>query len=135
MRQSTTKTIIRMIFLLGSVQAVTQTATQGSVSASKPNVVLILADDLGAMDTALGGSTFHRMPNLERLVRRGMLFTNAYSANPLCSPTHASIMTGQNPVRCGITAPVCHLPEEVFKALARVRAKASSRPAVTSSHE
>jgi len=127
------KTVLAMTVLLGTAQAVTQTAPSGSVPADRPNIVLILADDLGAMDTALGGSRFHRTPNLERLARRGMLFSNAYSASPLCSPTRASIMTGQNPARCGITAPVCHLPEEVLKASARTRAQAGSRQVVTTS--
>ncbi len=99
----------------------------------KPNIVLILADDLGAADTALGGSTFHRTPNLERLAERGMLFTNAYSASPLCSPTRASIMTGQNPARCGITSPGCHLAQEVFKASVRTKTKANSRQLITQS--
>ena len=99
----------------------------------KPNIVLILADDLGAVDTALGGSSFHRTPNLERLAERGMLFTNAYSASPLCSPTRASIMTGQSPARCGITSPTCHLPQEIFKASAQTKTKANSRQLITQS--
>jgi arylsulfatase A-like enzyme len=99
----------------------------------KPNIVLILADDLGAADTALGGSTFHRTPNLERLAERGMLFTNAYSASPLCSPTRASIMTGQSPARCGITSPGCHLAQEIFKASVRTKTKANSRQLITQS--
>jgi arylsulfatase A-like enzyme len=107
--------------------------SHASLAKEHPNIVLILADDLGAMDTTLGGSTFHRTPNLERLARRGMLFTNAYSASPLCSPTRASIMTGQNPARCGITAPNCHLAQEVLKASTRARAKAGSRQVVTNS--
>ncbi|TVP94606.1 MAG: N-acetylgalactosamine 6-sulfate sulfatase (GALNS) [Planctomycetaceae bacterium] len=75
------------------------------------NVVLILADDLGWSDTSLmGTSRLHTTPNLRRLAERGMLFTNAYAASPLCSPTRASILTGQNPARIGITAPNCHLP-------------------------
>ncbi len=83
----------------------------------KPNIVFILADDLGWRDTSLYGSTFHRTPNLERLATRGMMFTQAYSANPLCSPTRASILTGLYPARIGITAPVCHLPEEQLEEL------------------
>lgn len=88
----------------------TQTA---NASPDRPlNVVLILADDLGWSDTAwMGTSRLYPTPNLRRLADRGMLFTNAYSASPLCSPTRASILTGQNPARTGITAPNCHLPE------------------------
>jgi arylsulfatase A-like enzyme len=83
--------------------------------ARRPNVVFILADDLGWRDTSLYGSTFYETPNVERLAKRGMMFTNAYAANPLCSPTRASIQTGLWPARIGITAPACHLPEEKFE--------------------
>ncbi len=82
---------------------------------SRPNIVFILADDLGSSDTTLHGTTsFYRTPNIERLARRGMTFTRAYAASPLCSPTRAAILTGLSPARTGITAPVCHLPEEVL---------------------
>ncbi len=66
-----------------------------------PNIVFILADDLGWADTGVYGSTFHRTPNIDRLASRGMRFQNAYAASPLCSPTRASIMTGQYPGRIG----------------------------------
>lgn len=85
--------------------------------AEKPNVLFILADDLGWADTSLYGQTrFYRTPNLDRLAKRGMTFTRAYSASPLCSPTRASIMTGLSPARIGITTPVCHEPEERLEA-------------------
>lgn len=80
-----------------------------------PNVVLILADDLGARDLGCFGSTFYETPNVDRLASRGVRLTNAYSASPLCSPTRASIMTGQNPARTGITAPGCHLEKVHLK--------------------
>jgi len=80
-------------------------------TARPPNVLFILADDLGWADTTLyGGTSFYETPNLDRLAKRGMLFTRAYSASPLCSPTRAAIITGQSPARTGITAPSCHLP-------------------------
>jgi len=79
-------------------------------AADRPNVVLILADDLGARDLGCFGSTYHETPHLDRLATRGMRLTNAYSASPLCSPTRSSIMVGQHPARTGITAPGCHLP-------------------------
>ncbi len=62
--------------------------------APRPNIIFILDDDLGWSDTTLYGTTkFYQTPNLERLVKRGMLFTRAYSASPLCSPTRASLLT------------------------------------------
>lgn len=83
----------------------------------KPNVVFILADDLGWADTTLYGHTkYYRTPNVERLARRGMTFTRAYSASPLCSPTRSSVITGLSPARTGITTPNCHLPQVVLQA-------------------
>ncbi|MCU0796153.1 MAG: sulfatase [Akkermansiaceae bacterium] len=83
----------------------------------RPNIIFILADDLGWADTRLYGHTrLYDTPNLDRLARRGMVFTRAYSASPLCSPTRASIMTGLSPARTGITAPNCHLPKVILKA-------------------
>jgi arylsulfatase A-like enzyme len=82
----------------------------------RPNVVFILADDLGWSDTTLFGTTsFYETPHIERLAKRGMTFRNAYSASPLCSPTRASILTGLSPARLGLTAPQCHLPQVVLK--------------------
>ncbi len=86
-----------------------------SISASEPpNVVFILADDLGVNDLSLYGSSFHETPNIDALAEKGMMYTQAYSANPLCSPTRASILTGLYPSRIGITMPHCHVPEEVL---------------------
>lgn len=84
---------------------------------ARPNVLLILADDLGWADTTLYGHTkFYQTPNLERLARRGMLFTQAYSASPLCSPTRSAILTGLSPARTGITTPNCHVSQVVLEA-------------------
>ena len=85
-------------------------------AATKPKVVFILADDLGWSDTTLFGTTqFYKTPNIERLAKRGMTFTRAYSSSPLCSPTRASVLTGLSPARHGITAPTCHMPKVVLK--------------------
>lgn len=83
--------------------------------AGKPNVVFILADDLGWRDTTLYGSKYYETPNIDRLATRGMMFRNAYAASPLCSPTRSSIMTGLHPARIGITTPSCHLPQVVLE--------------------
>jgi arylsulfatase A-like enzyme len=72
-------------------------------AADRPNVVLILADDLGAHDLGCFGSTFYETPNLDRLAKDGMRFTRAYAACPVCSPTRAALMTGKYPPRTGIT--------------------------------
>ncbi|MCL5271678.1 MAG: sulfatase [bacterium] len=90
--------------------------TAGAGGKRLPNVVFVLADDLGWRDTAPFGSTFYRTPNIDALARRGMMFTSAYAANPYCSPTRASIMTGLWPARLGITWAVCHVPNVVLSA-------------------
>ncbi len=92
-----------------------------------PNVVFILADDLGWADTSLYGHTkFHRTPNLDRLAQRGLTFTRAYSASPLCSPTRSAILTGLSPARTGITTPNAHLPKVTLQATAGTKAPATS---------
>jgi arylsulfatase A-like enzyme len=64
---------------------------------SRPNVVFFLVDDLGWTDLGSFGSEFYETPNLDRLVKSGIKFTQAYTASPVCSPTRASIMTGKYP--------------------------------------
>ena len=83
----------------------------------KPNIIFILADDLGWADTTLYGHTkFHQTPNLDRLAKRGMTFSRAYSASPLCSPTRSAVLTGLSPARTGITTPNGHSPNVVLTA-------------------
>lgn len=79
-----------------------------SLHAAKPNIVFILADDLGAHDPHCFGSSFHETPNIDKLAARGVKLTQAYAASPLCSPTRSSIMAGIYPARSGITTPSCH---------------------------
>ncbi len=87
---------------------------QSAEASSRPNIVFIMADDFGWRDLGCYGSTFHQTPNLDKLAARGVRFTQAYAANPLCSPTRSSVLTGLWPARTGITAPVCHLPQVVL---------------------
>jgi len=68
-----------------------------------PNFVFVLVDDLGWTDLACYGSDFHETPNIDKLASESMLFTNAYAACPVCSPTRAAIMTGKYPSRVNIT--------------------------------
>jgi arylsulfatase A-like enzyme len=74
-----------------------------AAGAPKPNVIVILADDLGWADLSCYGSTFHESPNLDKLAAQGMRFTQAYSSSPYCSPSRAAIMTGGHPARLKIT--------------------------------
>jgi arylsulfatase A-like enzyme len=68
-----------------------------------PNIVCIVADDLGWRDLGCYGSPFYETPNLDRLASEGARFTDAYASAPVCSPTRASIQSGQYPARVGIT--------------------------------
>ncbi len=70
---------------------------------ARPNVVLILADDLGWADLGCYGSKFHQTPHLDRLASEGMRFTHAYAACPVCSPTRAAVLTGKYPQRFNLT--------------------------------
>lgn len=70
---------------------------------TKPNVILILADDLGVNDLACYGRHEHRTPNLDRMAAEGTRFTNAYASCPVCSPTRAALLTGKNPARLHLT--------------------------------
>ena len=70
---------------------------------SKPNIVFILADDLGWCDLGAGGSDFYESPNIDRIAAEGMQFTRGYAACQVCSPSRASILTGKYPPRHGIT--------------------------------
>jgi arylsulfatase A-like enzyme len=69
----------------------------------RPNIIFILVDDLGFSDVGCYGSDLHETPNIDRLARQGMRFTDAYAAAPVCSPTRASIMTGKYPARLHMT--------------------------------
>lgn len=63
----------------------------------KPNIIFFLVDDLGWADIEPNGSKFYETPNIKKLAQEGMLFTQAYAANPVCSPTRASILSGKYP--------------------------------------
>ena len=66
-----------------------------------PNIVMILCDDMGYGDLHCYGSNLHT-PNLDRMASEGVRFTNHYSANPVCSPSRAGLLTGRYPTRVGV---------------------------------
>ncbi|WP_346239373.1 sulfatase [Niabella insulamsoli] len=70
---------------------------------SQPNIIFILADDLGSSELGSYGNTFNETPHLDRLAAGGMRFTQAYSAAPICSPARVGFITGQYPARTRIT--------------------------------
>ena len=78
-------------------------ASATHLCASKPNIVFILADDLGINDLRCYGRKDHKTPNLDRLAREGVRFTASYCAQPICSPSRAAILTGKAPARLHLT--------------------------------
>ncbi|MDF7808214.1 sulfatase [Pontiellaceae bacterium B12219] len=74
------------------------------VESAPPNVVVFLVDDLGYMDVGANNpNCFYDTPNIDRLAKSGMRFTDGYAANPVCSPTRYSLMTGKYPTRARAT--------------------------------
>ncbi|MEZ7956745.1 MAG: sulfatase-like hydrolase/transferase [Rubritalea sp.] len=69
---------------------------------SKPNVILIMADDLGWGDTGYNGNKVIKTPHLDKMAREGLQMNRFYSASAVCSPTRASVLTGRNPFRTGV---------------------------------
>jgi arylsulfatase A-like enzyme len=96
-----------MVLLAGGVPAAPR----------QPNFIVVLIDDMGWMDSSTYGSEYYQTPNLTRLAEEGMLFTDAYAASPLCSPTRASIISGQYPSRLRMTLAVTPKNVEEPKAL------------------
>ncbi len=86
------------VLLWGGAVAQTQAA-----SSTPPNIVLIFADDLGTTPVGAYGNAYYQTPNLDRLAREGLRFTDAYAACPVCSPTRGALMTGKYPARTHIT--------------------------------
>ncbi len=95
-RTSIFTTIISLFLLASCSENTTKTEKQ-------PNILFILVDDLGAHDLSYMGSTYYETPHVDRIANEGMVFTQGYAASRVCSPSRASIMTGQFTARHGIT--------------------------------
>ena len=120
--------ILVLTMIIAAIKPIDATTAADLSKPDRPNIVFILADDLGWADTTLYGNTdYYKTPNIQRLAKRGMTFTHAYAASPLCSPTRSSILTGLNPARTGITTPNCHLPQVVLQASAGTKAPVGSK--------
>jgi arylsulfatase A-like enzyme len=78
-------------------------AADPSLAGRRPNIVFILADDLGINDLHCYGRPDHHTPHLDRLASQGLRFTSAYCAQPICSPSRAAILTGKTPARLHLT--------------------------------
>lgn len=82
----------------GASAAMTRTLNE-----KMPNIVVFLVDDMGQIDASCYGSRFYQTPNIDALARKGIMFTDAYSACPVSSPTRAALMTGKYPARLHLT--------------------------------
>lgn len=98
-----TRRLSRRQFIWGSSAAVAgasiSSQTRVQARSSRPNIVLILVDDLGFGDLGCYGNTFCDTPNIDRLAAQGLRFTNAYAAAPICSASRAALLTGKTPAR------------------------------------
>lgn len=95
-----------MLMILVIVTTASVGAAEASAqkkSAQRPNIVFILADDLGWRDLSNEGSTYYKSPNIDRIANEGMKFTRGYATCQVCSPSRASILTGKYPTKHGIT--------------------------------
>lgn len=90
-----------VLFCLTLAQTACKTKTQ--VEGTPPNIIYILADDLGYSELGCYGNSFNETPTLDKLAQQGIRFAQAYAAASVCSPDRVAFLTGQYPARVGIT--------------------------------
>ncbi len=96
---------LRFVILPAALAVLCGLGTSGAAAATlRPNVVVILADDLGYGDLGCYGHPTLRTPRLDRMAAEGQRWTNFYSAAPVCTPSRAALLTGRLPIRNGM----CH---------------------------
>ena len=93
--------ILMLLMYLSNVLSFVAEAAKAIVTSidTPKNILFMLADDMGWVDLACYGSTYHKTPNLDQLAKDGLMFTNAYAAAPYCVPSRAALQTGQYPAR------------------------------------
>lgn len=111
MKRTVVASMIGLALCAGSVSSTAQAATD-----KRPNLVIILADDLGYGDLATYGHQIVQTPNIDKLAQEGVKFTDYYAPAPLCSPSRAGLLTGRMPFRTGIRS---WIPEGKDVALGR----------------
>ncbi|HON93249.1 MAG TPA: sulfatase-like hydrolase/transferase [Sedimentisphaerales bacterium] len=97
------------VMTLSFLTVVSAHANENCGPQKKPNILLILLDDLGWMDLGCQGNPQVDTPHIDRLAQQGMRFTDAYAAAPVYSPTRAAVLTGLSPARLRITN---HIPDQ-----------------------
>lgn len=106
----------RRILQLGLLSV---TVSANAQKQKQPNILFILADDLGWNDLGCTGSTYYETPHIDRIAANGMTFTNAYATCHVSSPSRASILTGRYPVRHGITNWIGEKSGEEWRSMGR----------------
>lgn len=102
----------KRVFLIGVLAAVLFSAAC-TADDSRPNIILLMADDLGYGDVGLNGNTIIQTPSLDQMAADGVVMTNFHAGGPVCSPTRGTVLTGRHYQRYGIyRANVGHLPRE-----------------------
>jgi len=94
-------TVILILFFLNSCNSVTNKNPE-RLSSTKPNIVFIFIDDLGWKDVGFMGSEYYETPNIDKLAKNGMIFTQAYANAANCAPTRACLLSGQYSPRHGL---------------------------------
>ena len=92
-----------------------------SAGQNRPNIIYIMADDMGYADLACYGRKDYQTPNLDKLASEGIKFTQAYSGAALCTPTRASFMTGRYPARTpvGLVEPLTGSKKDSLRGLSQ----------------
>jgi len=104
--------IYKFSILLFSVLYVTSTTAQRSINSPRPNIIVIMTDDLGYADVGFNGSKDIPTPNIDRIAQQGVVFTNGYTSYSVCSPSRAGFITGRYQQRFGYERNVQHRPND-----------------------
>lgn len=105
--------IATRLLLLGTLLGVPSGRSVAAVPAARPNIILMMADDMGWGDPGFNGNTIIKTPHLDAMAKASLRFDRFYSGAPVCSPTRGSVLTGRHPYRYGIwTANEGHLRKE-----------------------
>ncbi|XP_015239813.1 PREDICTED: N-acetylgalactosamine-6-sulfatase [Cyprinodon variegatus] len=117
------KVVCRTSFLLLSI-TICCSLTEKLSNGSSPNIIIMLMDDMGWGDLGVLGQPSKETPNLDAMATQGMLLTNFYTANPLCSPSRAALLTGRLPVRNGFYTTNAHArnaytPQEIVGGISK----------------
>src|SRR4051812_32487552 len=92
----------QLLALCLSLPALAGTAVPAAVAAGRPNILVMVSDDLGYGDIACYGHPVIKTPNIDRLASQGLRLKSYYAAAPICSPSRTGLMTGRTPQRVGV---------------------------------